>query len=158
AVVVAQHLDGQVTPQVAVTAAVDDADAAAAHLAHQLVPTVAGVCNPGSGLTEAGDRNSAPRAGPGRGPGVGAARPPPRADRGLGHCAADVRDDVPAPGEARVVVAVARVVARAAAVVPVQEQELAKQGRAHGPAGGAHVLLRPRPPPRLPRALEAVAD
>src|SRR5207248_7775157 len=110
-VVLAQHLDGQLAAQVAVAAAVDDADAAAAHLAHQLV-AVGGV-RLGSRLAEAVRR---PPAGPGRVLGATVARRQPRAVRGRAHLPADDVDQVGVAGEAQEVVAGPRLLARPAAV------------------------------------------
>ena len=152
-VVLAQHLDGQVAAQVAVAAPEDDADAAAADLLQQVIAGRAG-SRRGDGFSPEVRR---PVAGPGRVPGVGPVRPHGRADGGLGHLAADVLDQGRVAGEARVVIAGARVVPGAAAVVPVQQQELAEQGRPHGPGGRAQVLFRvaaaapPSTPPRSGR-------
>src|SRR5262249_29360717 len=83
----AQHLDGQLAPQVAVAAPEADADAAVTDLPQQLVTPRAGsrggrIVNP----------TYLPGAGPGRGPGVGPAGLPTRTVERPGHLAADVLD------------------------------------------------------------------
>src|SRR5262245_18378361 len=106
----AQHLDGQFTPQQAVAASEDHADASVTDLLQQVIAARAGFL-----VGRMGKPPYFLGAGPGRLRAVGSVRLQARTAWGFAHLAADALDQGPVAGEARVVIAGARVVPGASA-------------------------------------------